>query len=72
MTPNERADMAIRLFEMNRTMRELRAHVDAAAEITQAAGATGLAFATYCLSDSIAVYMDAVNRYMAQELSEGL
>ena len=70
MTPEERVTMAIRLFAMNETMRDLRATVDAAADVSKMAGATDLAFATYFLSDSIAAYMEAVNRYFVREFSE--
>lgn len=70
MTPEERVALAIRLFELNRTMRDLREHIDAAAILAKASGATGLAFATFHLSDSIAVYTDAMNRYVTEELSE--
>ena len=70
MTPEERSDLAVRLFAVNRTMRELRESIDSAADLAKATGATGLAFATYHLSDSIGVYMEAMNRYVSGELRE--
>lgn len=70
MTPEERAAVAIRLFDMNRAMRDLQEHMADAADIAKQLGATGLAFATYHLSDSIAVYTATMNRYFAGELNE--
>lgn len=72
MTPEERTATALRLFEMNKSMSALRIHIDAAAEIAKETGASDLAFATYLLSESIAVYQGTLNRYVTGELlSEG-
>lgn len=68
MTPEECIAIAVRLFEMNKTLSALRDHIDQAAETAKSVGATELAFATYHLSDSIAVFTAAVNRYAARDL----
>ena len=68
MTPDERTAIALRLFELNKSMASLRIHIEAAAELAKDAGETGLAFATYHLSESIAVYTTTLNRFIAGEL----
>lgn len=68
MTPEDRKDLAVRIFQMNKTMAVLRDHMEEAAEYAKSLDATELAFATYHLSDSIAVYVKAMNRYATQEL----
>ena len=70
MTPSERAAAALRLFEINKTMRDLQEHIQSAGAFANAVGATGLALATYHLSDSIAAYITELNRYMAKELDD--
>lgn len=70
MTPEERQSLAVSLFEMNRTMRDLKERMDVAADIAKQFGATELAFATYHLSDSISVYTSAMNRFVAGEINE--
>ena len=68
MTPRE--EFAIRMLAMTRAMRDLRDEIDAAAELAKAVGATDLAFATYHLSESIAVYATTLNSYMVRELRD--
>lgn len=68
LTPSERVDLAVRLFNMNAAMRDLRENVDQAASLAKSVDANDLAFATYLLSESIGTYMDAVNRYVVREL----
>lgn len=70
MTPEERSSLALRLFELNKSMSVLRLHMEAAAVLAKEAGETGLAFATYHLSESIAVYTTTLNRFIAGELVE--
>lgn len=70
MDPEERAALALRLFDMNKSMAALRIHIDAAAELAKEAGAMDLAFATFHLSESIAVYTNTLNRFIAGELAE--
>lgn len=68
MDDAEREEMAARLIATNRAMRELREEMDVAASVAKAAGATDLAFATYHLSESISVYMVALNNFLVKEL----
>lgn len=70
MTPDDRAGLAVRLFALNKAMRDLREHIEAAAMIAKDNGATGVAFATHHLSDSISAYMTAVNRYVTGVLDD--
>lgn len=70
MTSEERIILALRLFEMNKALSGLRVHIDDAAEIAKLAGATDVAFATFHLSESIAVYASTINRYVTEQLSE--
>lgn len=72
MTPDERVAIALRLYEMNKTLSALRIYIDEAAELSKLAGATAVAFATFHLADSIAVYTDAMNRYVTEELKGSL
>lgn len=68
MKPRE--EFAVRMIAMNRAMLDLRDEIDAAAELAKEVGATDLAFATYHLSESIAVYATALNSYMVRELRD--
>lgn len=68
MTPRE--EFAARMIAMNRAMLNLRDEIDSAAEAAKEVGATDLAFATYHLSESIAVYTKALNSYMVRELQD--
>jgi hypothetical protein len=70
MNASDRADMAIRMFEINRSMRTLREQIDAAAGLAKAAGATGLSLAAHHLSDSIATYTTELTKYMTGVLDE--
>lgn len=71
MTRAEREALAVRLIVTNRAMRELREEIDTAATVAKAAGATDLAFATFHLSESISVYMVALNNFLVKELNAG-
>lgn len=69
LTPDERTSLALRLFELNKSLSILRIHIEAAAEIAKEAGETGLAFATYHLAESIAAYATALNRFITGEIT---
>lgn len=70
MTPLERTALAVRLFDMNKAMRDLREHMEFAAQAAKQAGATDLAFATYFLSESIDVYTTRMNAFVTEHLSK--
>ncbi len=70
MTPLDRAALAVKLFDMNKAMRDLREHMDFAAETARQAGATDLAFATHFLSESIDVYMNRMNAFVTEHLAK--
>ncbi|NBW13945.1 MAG: hypothetical protein EBR82_68035 [Caulobacteraceae bacterium] len=70
MTPQDRTQLAARLFVMNATMRDLQEYISEAAAIAKESNATALAFATFHLSESLAVYIAEVNRFATGALEE--
>lgn len=70
MNQAEREALAVRLIATNQAMRELGEQMESAAAVAKAVGATDLAFATYHLSESISVYMVALNNFLVKELKD--
>lgn len=70
LTPDEKADIAMRLMNMNVTLRTLKAHLEDAGDIANAVGAAGIAVATFHLAESIDAYSRAINRYVVDQLSK--
>lgn len=70
MTPDERADIAMRLIAMQGTLKTLREAAADQAAVCREAGATGLAFAVFMLEEAILGYSKELNRFVAEYIAE--
>lgn len=69
-TPEERAEKIASMISMNAAMRTLRKQIEAAARLARESDEMPMAFAAFCLADSIGVYMQEVTSFMQRELAE--
>lgn len=70
MTPDERADVAMRLIAMQGTLRTLMEAASTQAELCHEAGASGLAFSIFMLEEALRGYSKALGRWVADILDE--
>lgn len=70
MTPEQRADLVVRLVAVQHTLRTLCEAAESSAQVARDAGGEGLAFATLMLKEAIAEYGLALTRFVLEDGKE--
>lgn len=70
MTPDEKAEAARRMINIQSTLRDMREHIELMGVMARGVGSLGLAFASFHLSDSIAVYAGEVAKFLTEEFDD--
>jgi hypothetical protein len=70
MNAEDKAEIVRRLFAMQNGLRDVTDAMEVQAAMAKQVGATGLATASYLLKESVAVYSNALRRFVAGYIAE--
>jgi hypothetical protein len=70
VTHEERVDLAVRLVAMQQALRTVCEGAEEAGQLAKAAGAGGLAVATFLMKEAIEEYAKELNRFILGDIVE--